>query len=68
VLLAGLLLCATVAHTRAASTPTWRLVDYHQSICFDSHATSNYYGIWIKGRWTHSIGVGIAQLPAGGAY
>ena len=46
----------------------WQLVDYQQSACFSSSATTAYYGIWIKGRWTRPIDIGISNLPSGGTY
>jgi hypothetical protein len=47
---------------------TWTLVDYHQNTCYffpQGSAYSNYYGIWIQGRWRHAIDVGASQLPTG---
>src|SRR5262245_37536699 len=46
----------------------WQLVDYHQSDCFSPRVTTSYYGIWIRGRWTRPINIGINNLPSGGSY
>jgi hypothetical protein len=46
----------------------WRLVDYQQSACFSPSVTTAWYGIWIKGRWTRPIDIGISNLPSGGTY
>lgn len=58
--------------TPPAVTPfpgaTWTLVDDHQSICYffpQGTADTNYYGVWIQGRWTRPIAVGVSHLPAG---
>jgi len=59
---------AGTAAATSARTPTWTLVDYHQSACFSSHVTEAYYGIYIDGQWRRSIDVGAANLPAGGTY
>ena len=52
----------------ASAAPTWTLVDYHQTACFSPRVTSSWYGIWISGRWRHSIDVGARRLPAGGGF
>jgi len=59
---------AGLAGAQTTSTATWQLVDNHQSACFSPRVTSSYYGIWIKGRWRHSIDVGAQGLPTGGSY
>ena len=46
----------------------WQLVDYQQSACFSPSVTTAYYGIWIRGRWTRPIDIGISNLPSGGTY
>jgi uncharacterized protein DUF5980 len=43
-------------------------VDYHQSTCFDSNTSVKYYGIYIKGRWSRPLEVGISGLPTGGTF
>jgi hypothetical protein len=59
---------AAVAAAPASAAPSWTLVDYHQTACFSPHVTSSWYGIWISGRWRHSIDVGARRLPAGGGF
>jgi uncharacterized protein DUF5980 len=49
----------------AATSPTWQLVDNHQSLCFSSRNTTGYYAIWIRGRWARPIQIGITGLPSG---
>jgi hypothetical protein len=56
------------AAARPRPQPTWHLVDYGQKVCFSSRVTDSYFGVWISGRWTHSINVGAQRLPAGGGY
>ena len=56
---------AAVAAAPASAAPSWTLVDYHQTACFSPHVTSSWYGIWISGRWRHSIDVGARRLPGG---
>src|SRR5581483_7419422 len=51
-----------------SSRPSWRLMDYQQTACFSRNVTTSWYGVWIKGTWTHSIQVGAARLPGGGTY
>ncbi len=63
--LLGGLLCTPATPTQAQASPTWRLLNANQTICFDSNATANYYGVWIKGRWAHAITVGLVSLPTG---
>jgi hypothetical protein len=67
-LLAGVLLLGMTTHAQAKTSPTWQLMDYHQSACFDTNVHDTYYGIWIKGKWTHAINIGITHLPTGGTY
>ena len=57
---------ATAAGAKLAAS--WQLVDDHQSACFSSNVTSSYYGIWISGRWRHTIDVGAKAMPAGGSF
>lgn len=66
VLIVGVLLLAMTTSVHAQTT--WQLMDYHQSSCFDQNVHDTYYGIWIKGKWTHQINVGITRLPTGGSY
>ncbi len=61
-------LVAVSAAPADAGPRTWKLVDYSQTACFSPHVTSTYYGIWIEGRWQHTIDVGAARLPAGGSF
>ena len=67
VVLAVVLALSTGAAGARTRTRTWRLVDYHQSRCFDSTST-RYYGIYIKGRWRQPLDVGITELPSGGTF
>jgi hypothetical protein len=67
-LLASTLLLGMPATAQAKTSPTWHLMDYHQSACFDSNVHDTYYGFWIKGKWNHQINVGITHLPTGGTY
>jgi hypothetical protein len=67
-LVAGVLLLGMTTSVHAQAKATWQLMDYHQSSCFDQHVNDTYYGIWIKGKWTHQINIGITRLPAGGSY
>lgn len=67
-LLASMLLLGMTATAQAKTSPTWHLMDYQQSACFDTNVHDTYYGIWIKGTWKHQINVGITHLPAGGTY
>lgn len=67
-LLAGTLCIGMTATVQAATGPTWHLINDHQSACFDTNSHNTYYGIWIKGSWTHEINVGITRLPTGGSY
>lgn len=68
VLIVIMLLLGTGGSRSAEASPTWQLVDYHQSSCFDTNVHDTYYGIYINGKWTHKINVGITHLPAGGTY
>jgi hypothetical protein len=68
VLLAGVLLLGMTANAQAKSSPAWKLMDYHQSSCFDTNNHDTFYGIWLKGTWKHQINVGITHLPAGGTF
>ena len=61
------LFLASMAGTAAARTRTWRLVDYHQSRCFDS-TSERYFGVYVKGRWRQPLDVGISNLPSGGTF
>ncbi len=59
------------ANARDLSSPatsSWHLMDYDQTACFSRNVTTNWYGVWIKGTWTHSIDVGAARLPDGGSF
>jgi hypothetical protein len=56
------------AAATSARTARWTLEDYEQSGCFSSHVTDHYYGIYIDGKWRHSIYVGAAHLPPGATY
>ncbi len=58
-LLAAVLLVGVATTVYAQTTPTWQLMNYHQSSCFDTNVHDTYYGIWIKGTWSHQINVGI---------
>ena len=62
-------LCATLLAGTAAAKPgpTWHLVDYHQTRCYDGNPTHVLYTIEIDGHWRHAIDVGI-DLPSGGSY
>jgi hypothetical protein len=61
-------LCVGLGPAGSARAPTWQLVDYHQSACFSPRVTTSYFGIWISGKWKHSIDVGAQGLPAGATY
>jgi hypothetical protein len=67
-LLAAVLLVGVATTVNAQTTLTWQLMNYHQSSCFDTNVHDTYYGIWIKGTWSHQINVGITHLPKGGSY
>ena len=58
------------AGAAAAAPPpsTWHLVGHHQHACFDSNVHDAWFGVFIKGTWTHSIEIGMKVLPAGGTY
>jgi hypothetical protein len=62
------LLGAVATGGEAAPTATWQLMNDNQTACYSPRVTSSYYGIWIKGSWTHAIRVGISRLPAGGSF
>ena len=51
----------------AATTPTWSLVDLHDSRCahVGGGGSPGSYAVQIKGRWTRPIAVGLDNLPAG---
>ncbi len=69
--IAAAIVLSAVLATAAAGAGTasrWQLVDDHQSACFSPNVTSSYYGIWISGRWRHTIDVGARALPAGGSF
>lgn len=71
-ILAGLTLVSLPGSAPAlAAQPaaaTWTLVDYQQRTCYVSaRGGTNYYGIWISGKWSHKINIGASALPAGAA-
>jgi hypothetical protein len=51
-----------------ANEPSWHLVGHHQRACFDGNVHDAWYGVFIKGTWTHDITVGVTGLPAGGTF
>jgi hypothetical protein len=57
---------SSVAGVSAAS---WTLIDNHQSPCYSFPSgrtwSTNYYGVWISGTWTHDITVDVTGLPKG---
>jgi hypothetical protein len=54
---------------RSAAPASWQLIDNHQRTCYVStRGGTNYYGIWISGRWKHRLNVGADALPTGGSY
>jgi hypothetical protein len=52
----------------APRSVTWQLVDNHQAICFTTRSNIGYFGIWIKGKWSRTVNVGISGLPSGGTF
>jgi hypothetical protein len=52
----------------AATSRSWHLVGHHQHACYDSNVHDAWYGVFIKGTWTHAIDIGVTHLPAGGSY
>jgi hypothetical protein len=55
----------------AASAPdaaSWHLVGHHQHACFDTNVHDAWFGVFIKGTWTHRIDVGLKHLPRGGTF
>lgn len=59
----------SVSGAAQAASPTWQLIDNHQRVCYVStRGGTNYYGIWISGRWTHQVNVGANTLPGGASY
>jgi hypothetical protein len=52
----------------APAAPTWHLVGHHQRACFDANVHDAWFGVFIKGTWTHAINVGMKLLPAGATY
>jgi hypothetical protein len=39
------------------------LLDNHQTVCNDGRASNAFYRIQIRGTWTTSVQVGLANLP-----
>ena len=56
------------AGAAGAPTPSWHLVGHHQRACYDTNVHDAWYGVFIKGSWTHAIDVGVSRLPAGGSF
>src|SRR5258707_181213 len=68
--LVAVVLLSVIPATAATAAATWQLMDYQQQPCVSVQNTSaaqptTYYGIWIKGTWSHPINAGATQLPAG---
>ncbi|GIG20628.1 hypothetical protein Cch01nite_13520 [Cellulomonas chitinilytica] len=65
-LILSALLLGLVGTTPASAAGTWQLIDNHQRTCVVStRGGTSYFGIWVKGTWTHQIDVGASALPAG---
>ncbi|MBV9639644.1 MAG: hypothetical protein JO330_08840, partial [Mycobacteriaceae bacterium] len=42
----------------AAQPAGWHLVGHHQHTCYDTNVHDGWYGVFIKGTWTHAIDIG----------
>lgn len=52
----------------AAPAADWQLVSYQERACFDTNSHDGWFGVYIKGTWTHPIKVGVKGLPADADY
>jgi hypothetical protein len=63
---AALLIPLAGTAARAAGTPSWQLMDYQQRTCYKAgRASPNYYGVSVKGSWTHALDAGVSGLAVG---